>query len=195
MSTSAAVVEDFAAAWATSARDLPFGRNDLAKFLGATGFIKGAEVGVERGIFSEVLCKAGVSRLMCVDAWMAYAGYREHVTQSNLDRFYDETKARLSPYGAAVVRALSVEAANGVKAGLLDFVYIDGNHVFEHVVADLAAWAPKVRSGGIVAGHDYGRSSVGHVKEAVDAWVAAYKIPGLRILTGDRSPSWLWVQP
>jgi len=192
VSTAAAIVEDFGAVWATSVRDLQFGRNDLARFLGATGFIKGAEVGVERGLFSEVLCKAGI-RLLCVDAWAAYPGYREHVTQAKLDGFYIEALERLKPYGAAVVRAWSVDASATVDDGSLDFVYIDGNHSYESVWSDLAAWVPKVRSGGIVAGHDYGRSSVGQVKQAVDDY-AAGKV-ALRILTGDRSPSWLWVQP
>lgn len=37
----------------------------------------------------------------------------------------------------------------------LDFVYIDGNHSFQHVVNDLCEWEKKVKVGGIVAGHDY----------------------------------------
>jgi cephalosporin hydroxylase len=85
------------------------------------------------------------------------------------------------------------EVARTVPDRSLGFVYIDANHVFEHVVADIAAWAPKVRSGGIVAGHDFGRSSVGQVKEAVEAWVATHGIERWFVLTGDRSPSWAWV--
>jgi len=48
---------------------------------------------------------------------------------------------------------------------------------------------------GIIAGHDYGRASVGHVREAVTAWTSAYRIAPWFVLAGDRSPSFLWVQP
>jgi hypothetical protein len=67
-----------------------------------------------------------------------------------------------------------------VTNGSLDFVYIDGNHRFEQVVADLAAWAPKVRPGGIVAGHDYLKAklpSLMHVPQAIHAWIDAYADP------------------
>ncbi len=36
----------------------------------------------------------------------------------------------------------------------LDFVYIDGDHRYEAVKADIQAWLPHVRAGGIIAGHD-----------------------------------------
>lgn len=168
----------------------------LPAVLRALGATRGAEVGVERGHFSKTLC-AGVPglHLHAVDAWLAYRGYREHVTQAKLDGFYAETVERLAPYGANILRGFSGLVAEAFAPGELDFVYIDANHTLPQVIADLAAWVPKVRSGGIIAGHDYGRGSVGHVREAVEAWTAAYRIRPWFVLAGDRSPSFLWVQP
>jgi cephalosporin hydroxylase len=37
-----------------------------------------------------------------------------------------------------------------------DLVYIDASHLEENVVADLEAWYPKVRAGGLLCGHDWG---------------------------------------
>lgn len=37
-----------------------------------------------------------------------------------------------------------------------DLVFIDADHTYEAVKADIAAWAPKVRPGGILCFHDYG---------------------------------------
>lgn len=37
----------------------------------------------------------------------------------------------------------------------LDFVFIDGSHKYEDVVEDIKAWLPKIKKGGILAGHDY----------------------------------------
>ena len=201
---STAVAEDIAfwlkkagrEGW-TGQHDLPFGRDDLAAFFGATWFFKGAEVGVERGLYSEVLCKANPKlELLCVDAWLAYHGYREHVTQAKLDEIRESARKRLvkPPYQCTLVEKLSVYAAQDVDDGSLDFVYIDGNHGLEQVIADIAAWSPKVRKGGIISGHDFGRGSVGHVKEAVEAWTTAYEIKPWFVLRGDRSPSWFWVK-
>ena len=150
---------------------------------------------MEQGRYSQRLCERIPDlRLTCVDAWQAYPGYRDHVSQEKLDGFYADTLARLAPYRyVEVERAFSVEAAAHIPDRVLDFVYIDGNHTLPQVIADLAAWAPKVRRGGIVAGHDYGRRSVGHVAEAVQAWTSAYGIAPWFILTGDKSPSWFWV--
>ena len=42
-----------------------------------------------------------------------------------------------------------------IADGDLDWVFIDANHNYDYVRADIAAWTPKVRPGGIIAGHDY----------------------------------------
>lgn len=168
----------------------------LPAVLRAVGAKRGAEIGVERGHFSKVLC-TGVPglHLEAVDAWAAYEGYREHVTQEKLDRFYEEAVERLAPYSARLHWGFSHVVAKEFAPASLDFVYIDANHTLPQVIADLAGWVPKVRSGGIIAGHDYGRASVGHVREAVEAWTSAYRIRPWFVLAGDRSPSFLWVQP
>lgn len=37
----------------------------------------------------------------------------------------------------------------------LDFVFIDADHVYENVKKDVLAWMPKIKEGGIIAGHDF----------------------------------------
>lgn len=49
----------------------------------------------------------------------------------------------------------SVDAAKLFDDKSLDFVFIDANHKYDYVSADIAAWFPKVKSGGIISGHDY----------------------------------------
>jgi predicted O-methyltransferase YrrM len=68
-------------------------------------------------------------------------------------------------------RAASVQAAKAHGDGSLDFVFIDAAHSFEAVTHDLAAWWPKLRQGGLIAGHDYTYSP--GVRAAVDGFVAA----------------------
>lgn len=58
---------------------------------------------------------------------------------------------------ASVVTVLamaSVEAAGHFEDGSVDFLFIDGTHDYDNVHADLTAWLPKMKAGGLVAGDD-----------------------------------------
>lgn len=59
----------------------------------------------------------------------------------------------------------SEEASKKFLPESLDFVFIDGSHAYEFVKLDLACWYPKVKPGGIIAGHD---KTFEGVKQAVD---------------------------
>lgn len=48
-----------------------------------------------------------------------------------------------------------------------DFVFLDADHKYNVVKKDIELWLPKVRDGGLIAGHDYFQDSCG-VKKAVD---------------------------
>jgi cephalosporin hydroxylase len=52
------------------------------------------------------------------------------------------------------VERASPGAADEFADGTVDLVFLDADHTYEGVKADLAAWFPKVKSGGILAGHD-----------------------------------------
>ena len=51
--------------------------------------------------------------------------------------------------------------------GFFDFIFIDGGHLYEQVKADIINWKPKVKKGGIMAGHDYSPTWAGYVVRAV----------------------------
>ena len=53
------------------------------------------------------------------------------------------------------IRLPSTEASNLYADNSLDFVFIDANHSYEFVKDDIKHWYPKVKKGGILAGHDY----------------------------------------
>ena len=81
----------------------------------------------------------------------------------------------------------------------MDFVYLDADHSYNSIKADIDAWGPKVGKGGIVSGHDYyndHKNLMGVVK-AVDEYVQDYGFE-LKITEWDmenpardeRQPSW-----
>ena len=91
-----------------------------------------------------------------MDAWRDLPGYEEehHGHEQN----YEITMAKMCEFPGhyEVVRELSLAAAAKFADESLDFVYLDADHSYESVKADLNAWNPKIRTGGLFAGDDYG---------------------------------------
>jgi hypothetical protein len=176
---------------------LPITRDDLAELFAELEFNKGVEIGVDQGLYSEILCKANPNLVLHgIDPWKAYRGYTDYTSQTHIDANRADALKRLAPYNVLLVEKFSMEAVKDYPDQSLDFVYIDGNHEFLHVAEDIAHWVKKVRRGGILAGHDYRRTSnnwVCHVVDVVNAWTYAHKIKPW-FLTGNDIPSWFWVK-
>jgi predicted O-methyltransferase YrrM len=183
---------------------LNMNRRELAELFAELGLNIGAEIGTAGGEYAELLCQANPGlELYCVDAWQTYAGYRDYARQTTLDDLYESTVKRLAPFNAQLMKGWSTEMAVRFPDGSLDFCYIDCNHAYESVVADIAAWLPKIRSGGIIAGHDYShpKGKQFGVVEAVTGWTKAYHVAPWFVCRGeweregDRTHNWLWVVP
>ena len=63
------------------------------------------------------------------------------------------------------IKGDSVEMSKEFNDNSIDFIFVDASHIYENVLKDLKHWYPKLKTGGIITGHDY--SSPG-VKNAVD---------------------------
>jgi len=163
------------------------GRDNLPALFRELGFKVGAEIGVMQGDFSQVLCKDYPElKLHCVDSWQEHPDNTVG-DQKTMEVYYNRARRRLHKYNVKLVRDFSVKAAKAFADSSLDFIYLDADHSFPAVVADLAAWIPKVRKGGCIAGHDYIQRGMGptifgkanktfHVKQAINGWTAAYLI-------------------
>ncbi len=183
------------------------GRNHLPALCRTCKMKRGAEIGVWKGAFSELFCKTVPDlALLCVDPWISYPDWQDtknamtgEAAEAFMAHAYAVARKTLAPFpGAQIIRQFSVEAAEAVPDGSLDFVYIDGNHLEPAVTSDLMAWAPKVRSGGFVAGHDYrafDNKPFVQVIPAVTAYTTAHGIDPWFVLAADRTPSFLWVVP
>jgi len=118
----------------------------------------GAEVGVKEGRCLSHLLRAfpGLS-MYAVDPWESQAGGAEDYSEWDFDKIYQEYTSNTQGVRARVIelRKYSTEAAECVADASLDFVFIDAQHDYESVKTDIQAWAPKVRPGGLISGHDY----------------------------------------
>ncbi len=142
-------------------------RDELAALLGGPRLrvperpkVVGVELGVQKGEYSEILLRNGVDFLYLVDCWRKQGvDYKDiaNVPDAEQAENLRQTKMRMEPYPDrhAFLIGLTVEMAASVPDGSLDFIYVDADHKYASVIADLKAWGPKVRPGGTISGHDY----------------------------------------
>jgi hypothetical protein len=154
----------------------------------------GAEIGTEHGRYAEKLCKANPQlKLFCVDPYLPLPYYQGYETEEKINSYYEYAKQHLSPYNCEILKMTSMEAVKNFEDNSLDFVFIDGNHYFEWIVNDVIYWSRKVKPGGIVYGHDY--SDQFHVKQAINAYMDAYKInPWFIFQKRGLVDSWMFVR-
>jgi SAM-dependent methyltransferase len=126
----------------------------------------GAELGAHSGKFTEQLLAAFPRLLMyAVDLWAVTPGYEHYEFRGIREQYRD----RMRNYRPRVMtlESKTVDAAKLVPDGL-DFVFIDADHSYEGVAADIDAWRSKLKPGGLLCGHDYGHPRFPGVKQAVD---------------------------
>jgi len=183
-------------------------RGEIASILNARGLVgEAAEIGVKCGQFSEyILSRWRGRRLYSVDPWREFDMNLYHdednVSQDEHEQNYQITARRLKKFGdrTVLLRMTSEEATKEIGDASLDFVYLDARHDYESVKEDIGLWYPKVRPGGVMAGHDYTpREQIGDtlfgVKRAVDEFVADKKL-NLKVTV--REPvykSWMVFKP
>ena len=107
-------------------------------------------------------------RFYCVDTWEGSVEH-DHIDLSNLHQtFLDNMRPVEHRY--IPLKMTSLEASRKFKDNSLDFVFLDASHEYEDVKKDILAWLPKVKPGGVLAGHDYYEGGEYHpgVKLAAD---------------------------
>jgi hypothetical protein len=118
------------------------------------------EVGSWKGKSSAFMCVEIMNsekqiKFDCVDTW---EGSVEHKNNSELPNLYQIFKENMKPFEGYYndLKMKSMEAVKLYEDESLDFVFIDASHEYEDVKDDISHWLPKVKKGGIIAGHDYG---------------------------------------
>ena len=126
--------------------------------------LKIVEVGVETGAYLDLYypqLELITEKFYLVDMWQ-YEGNEDFVDKysggnynNELEKGYDRVK-RL--YGdnpkVQMCKGSSEDWAEKFEDGFFDYLYLDADHSKKSVLADLKSWYPKVKNGGIIAGHD-----------------------------------------
>ena len=150
----------------------------------------GVEVGVFDGATSDVLLlEFPELSLWLVDPWRPSNAMPEMAGLTAGDFELARQKALWWTSHAAnrrfEMRLDSLAAVRHFPDQSLSFAFIDADHGYESVLSDLQAWWPKIHSGGMLCGHDYGvygdADGSWGVRQAVDEFAAGHR---LRVDTG-----------
>ena len=153
----------------------------LLRDLGDVGNQTIVEVGVGDGKLSEHLLEEHPSaRLIMVDNWRVAPADSEYRRSGDVaalrslrevlaDRAMAVERTKFANGRHVIVNGDSVVAAEKL-AGSAHLVFLDADHTFKALCADIEAWWPKVKPGGFLAGHDFGNDAqkgCAGVKDAV----------------------------
>jgi|WetSurSiteA1Bulk_404760.scaffolds.fasta_scaffold115555_2 hypothetical protein len=177
-------------------------RGELHKLINFLGLKTGVEVGVQKAEYSKYLLDNTKLFLYLVDVWQEQTGYMDpaNVSTAKQEGYMQEAIERLKPHEGRyqIIRKFSVDAAQDIADESLDFIYIDAMHTWKAVTADLNAWYPKLRKGGLMSGHDFFNDYGSYhqmcfeVKNAVLEFIEGKDIT--LYVTQEGFPSWYWVK-
>lgn len=127
----------------------------VSRLVSEIGARRVAEVGVEKGLTARFLLEQhpGIDYVGVDPYFMAGKGELNTV----LDGYHSNLSAWMQErYPASrLIRATGDEAVSAFPDGHFDLVFIDADHDFLPVRNDVRQWTRKVRSGGLVVGHDF----------------------------------------
>lgn len=135
------------------------------------------EIGCYAGESADIFLSSGkIAKYYAVDPWVNGYDQNDGASSSELglaEKEFDKVVAKYPQCNVIKIKDFS-EAAISKVTELVDFVYIDANHLYDAVKTDITIWRQKVKQGGMLGGHDYGNRHIG-VKKAVDEFFSEKK--------------------
>lgn len=124
----------------------------------------GLELGVARAETSYYLLEncPNIRKYYCVDPWLPYMDWNGMITVQLINDMKMAAMDNLASFGdkVEIIQENSKYAQEKIPDGSLDFIFIDGDHSYEAAYFDMTTYWPKVKKGGLFAGHDTGMVTV-----------------------------------
>lgn len=130
----------------------------LEELIEENGYKTFVEIGVKSGRnIHQLLSRFPSLEVWAIDPWVKTAHY-DHWADTAFARNEKIFEGLMTKHKKAKVhklKALSWEVAHTFEDESIDLIFIDGDHSYEACRKDIELYLPKVRPGGILAGHDY----------------------------------------
>lgn len=117
-----------------------------------------AEIGSYCGESSRIFLDSGnVRMIFCIDPWISNYDPTDLIAGKDLAEVERVFDVNMITYNNFVkIKQYSIDAVKMFPDRFFDCVYVDGDHRYEHVKTDVLTWRQKVKTGGLLLGHDFG---------------------------------------
>lgn len=119
-----------------------------------------AEVGSWKGMSTSVLAKTVKpfnGKVFAIDHWQGSDGVPEH-KQAETNDMFSTFRYNMKTLGVLdIIYPMIMDSATAsliFADNSLDMIFIDADHRYSYVKVDIEMWLPKMKVGGIIAGHD-----------------------------------------
>ncbi len=143
----------------------------LAAWAGQSKVI--VELGSWKGRSTRALADHGLDIVYAIDSWAgADEAIKKELDKRGADAVFKEFCANLDGVMHKVIpiRSATHDAAEMLDhlRACVDLLFIDAGHTYNEVKGDIERYAPLMRPGGVICGHDYANPEHPGVKQAVD---------------------------
>lgn len=110
-----------------------------------------AEIGVDMGDFSQKIIEINKpKKLHLIDLWGSkrYGQDKRELVEKKFQKEITDDKVNINI-------GYSTDVANEFNNNYFDWIYIDSSHRYNVTKEELEKYEPKIKEGGIIAGHDY----------------------------------------
>lgn len=117
----------------------------------------GLEIGSDIGITAEHLLKnCPNTKLYCIDPYENYIDWNGN-NLNDRTNVLSSFRKRMVEFGnrCHLIQKKTDDAMHLIDDDSLDFIFVDGLHTYDQVYRDCINYYPKLKTGGLFAGHDY----------------------------------------
>jgi len=138
------------------------------------------EIGCWRGKSSHAIASAIKDskinhKFYCVDTFKGTSTSESQYDQAKTEDILEIFKKNMIQYNVNIIVGDSAKSAEKFEVSSIDFLFLDANHDYDFVYNDVISWFSKVKTGGIICGHDY-RDGYKGVKKCVDELFCNYEL-------------------
>ncbi len=146
------------------------GQAKVSSDFGETDATTGVWKGMSAAYMAVEIINSGKNiKFDCIDNWEFVPDLQDDIPQELFgEDIYETFLKNIEPVKDKItpIKCLSWEGAQHYEDNSLDFVFLDAAHDYESVKKDINAYFPKIKQGGVIAGHDYEWCET--VRQAVD---------------------------
>jgi predicted O-methyltransferase YrrM len=158
--------------------------------------IVGIEIGCQEAISSDYfLNELPNLKLYSIDPYKEYTDWHGGIyAQHYQDSLFNHVGQKLSKFKDRflLLRMTSDTAIRAFLDDSVDFIFIDGLHTYDQVLKDCKNYYPKLKSGGLISGHDY--NAIEAVRKAVDEF-AQIEQKNVNFTPSEyQSDVWYWIK-